>query len=324
MHVGLRDGFSAGQVIPLLLRCRGHQDQVRCHAPQRVGVPGTLARRPLRGHAAQARRAVRPRAGTSERGVCPACLSPWERVVERGESDYAHLGRLNGVDFGRGDCSPAARTNRTRNSRCPAWRKLRGRMRCRLAVHMLPVRPVSPCRRRILDPFCGSGTTGVVATAPRAPVVGLNMGASIARWPCGGSAGRMRRIPGRRRTNRYPCSRWRADAMGGEERAAYEREQKKLFEIKRRAAERDERHRHKRASAATSGLMRRRAAIGAARSGWHWRACSGRAANAVECGGWVWSTRTPRRHIQRRRSPASTRGPGTCPRRGSPRCTDRA
>ena len=112
-------------------------------------------------------------AGTSERGVCPECGSPWERVVEReremlrpktSTNGVAKL-RDGGVGYGRHDSGgkwdvtqgPSVRTTTT------GWRPT-----CDHAAEPVP----AVC----LDPFGGSGTVARVANrlSRRAILIDLN------------------------------------------------------------------------------------------------------------------------------------------------------
>ena len=101
------------------------------------------------------------KAGTSERGVCPECGAPWERVVEwtlaavkSPESAYGHGAGRN--DGGRAGLVGAGATT-------TGWRTT-------CAHDAAPVPAV------VLDPFAGSGTTGLVAQrfSRRAVLIDLN------------------------------------------------------------------------------------------------------------------------------------------------------
>ncbi len=84
------------------------------------------------------------KAGTSERGVCPKCGAPWERVVER---DIAKNGRdYEQATSGSYDIrmGPSVRATTT------GWRPS-----CRHDAEPVPA--------TVLDPFGGSGTTALVA-----------------------------------------------------------------------------------------------------------------------------------------------------------------
>lgn len=137
------------------------------------------------------------KAGTSERGACPGCGAPWERVVKAsggtiGQSWHDHKhDSTQGVRQKRGDIPTgtfAARGWETYKretigfrptcscydhhyrSEFPRARSARKRWQQDMADRWLPrVRkhpgkdewPVIPCR--VLDPFAGAGTTGMVA-----------------------------------------------------------------------------------------------------------------------------------------------------------------
>lgn len=91
-------------------------------------------------------------AGTSSRGCCAACGAPWERVVQKTtEVDQSHRGSYfdrgkTGVN-GDGRVQPGERFT----SVATGWRPT---CACKSGA------PI-PCR--VLDPFCGSGTTVEVA-----------------------------------------------------------------------------------------------------------------------------------------------------------------
>lgn len=87
-------------------------------------------------------------AGTSERGCCPMCGAPWARVVEWTpmvirRSDWGEDAGNRTASSGTMEPAPSSRTL--------GWRQT-----CRCPAH----EPV-PCR--VLDPFGGSGTSGVAA-----------------------------------------------------------------------------------------------------------------------------------------------------------------
>ena len=106
--------------------------------------------------------------GTSEHGVCGACGAPWSRVIKVsggtiGQSWHDHTqdltvgqqfeGRLANADFGQG---PYTRQQE-------GWRPTCG---CRT----LKVAPAV-----VLDPFAGSGTTGLVALRNGRSFVGIEL-----------------------------------------------------------------------------------------------------------------------------------------------------
>jgi DNA modification methylase len=115
------------------------------------------------------------KAGSSEKGVCPECGAPWERVVEverSYESNAGKAARRSGVvTLGEGvpdrnDTTRAAgdiRLGPTVRTTTTGWRQT--------CDHNSP--PVSAV---ILDPFGGSGTVGMVANrlSRRAILIDLN------------------------------------------------------------------------------------------------------------------------------------------------------
>jgi DNA modification methylase len=97
------------------------------------------------------------KAGTSERGCCPVCGSPWERVIEKeslqNQKEWTGNNRKNGCIAGGGHEGRTGQwecTSQTTGwkATCRCWAK-NGR------------NDTVPCV--VLDPFGGSGTTGLVA-----------------------------------------------------------------------------------------------------------------------------------------------------------------
>lgn len=101
-------------------------------------------------------------AGTSERGCCPACGKPWERVVDKANPK----GRVDrgGPNDGPRDAGIWSGRAGTRESTTIGWQP---------GCTCSPCEPV-PCT--VLDPFGGSGTTGYVASrnGRRAVMIELN------------------------------------------------------------------------------------------------------------------------------------------------------
>ena len=90
------------------------------------------------------------KAGTSEKGCCPACLSPWERVTERGVSTGVNGAKDNSQSTLRNDAlRHSGRVGET-TSKTTGWRPTCG----------CGEQPI-PCT--VLDPFSGTGSTGVAA-----------------------------------------------------------------------------------------------------------------------------------------------------------------
>jgi hypothetical protein len=97
------------------------------------------------------------------------CGAPWERVTKPTEEYAEHFGANNGADADRNGKgyrkhSPAV----SAQYQTVAWRPT---CRCRAKLGEVP--PVVPCT--VLDPFCGSATTGVVALKHGRDFVGMDL-----------------------------------------------------------------------------------------------------------------------------------------------------
>lgn len=101
-------------------------------------------------------------AGTSEKGCCPECGQPWERAVEPGQPNKI---TTRGVQ-------PWAKETGQRDSKgglplreimTTGWQPT-----CKCP----PAEPI-PCT--VLDPFCGTATTGVVSIRHRRRFVGIDL-----------------------------------------------------------------------------------------------------------------------------------------------------
>lgn len=121
------------------------------------------------------RRLVTPciKAGTSERGCCPECGAGWKRVVER-DRQPTRPGRDNKQDeTGLANRDAGRHVTETRTIGWQPGCKCGGEMRDDGKWHGQPYKPLAPCT--VLDPFCGSGTVGVVATQLGCRFIGVEL-----------------------------------------------------------------------------------------------------------------------------------------------------
>ena len=106
-------------------------------------------------------------AGTSEHGCCSACGAPFERIVEKGREliEQKLIGGANADGTYHGKAKKLYASTGAQDPSAVKARILEG-MRERVTVGWKPtcrhtLRTIDPCV--VLDPFSGSGTTGMVA-----------------------------------------------------------------------------------------------------------------------------------------------------------------
>lgn len=119
------------------------------------------------------------KAGTSERGCCPECGKPWERVVERidtGKTQKMADGWDTG-DGGHGSIHRNGREKGRKNVPITVQKTTGWRPACD-CFYGPGWPPAVPCA--VLDPFVGSGTTGKVAVELGRHFVGIELSAEYA------------------------------------------------------------------------------------------------------------------------------------------------
>jgi DNA modification methylase len=155
----------------------GRAESITVSARRNVRSVWTVATRPYKGahFAVMPPKLVEPciKAGTSGRGVCPACGAPWVRVVER-ERPSEPTGRTRRL---------AAKQNVVTGGVITGGAKptTLGLNAADVRATTLGWRPSCPCDAgdpipaTVLDPFAGSGTTGAVAVGLGRSFIGIDL-----------------------------------------------------------------------------------------------------------------------------------------------------
>jgi DNA modification methylase len=119
------------------------------------------------------------KAGTSERGCCPACGAPWARVVEKGAPDLDHQracgGDATGTYDGKAtkDYGPArAQDPSATKARILAGMTARETTGWRPTCSCQAAEPI-PCT--VLDCFSGAGTTALVSDRLQRSAIGIEL-----------------------------------------------------------------------------------------------------------------------------------------------------
>jgi hypothetical protein len=101
-------------------------------------------------------------AGTSEKGVCPECGAPWERVVIKGEQER-HESEAQTIGAGRGHGGDRSKHAIPAEVIDEYWQPT-----CECGIEeTIPA--------TVLDPFIGSGTTCMVARKHGRNAIGLDL-----------------------------------------------------------------------------------------------------------------------------------------------------
>ncbi len=112
------------------------------------------------------------KAGTSERGACPHCGKPWERVIEVTRGKWTHAPGPNGRQVVPGhETSP---TSCFRTGLVPRYKTVGFRPACDC-----PAADPVPCV--VLDPFAGAGTVGLVCEELGRDHIGIELNPSYIR-----------------------------------------------------------------------------------------------------------------------------------------------
>jgi DNA modification methylase len=102
-------------------------------------------------------------AGTSAKGCCPECLSPWVRVVENvGQTNYGGLRKRADAPGAEVSKTSVFRTGNITQSHAIGWQP-----GCKCGLDP------TPCT--VLDPFNGSGTSGYVAVTHGRNYIGIDL-----------------------------------------------------------------------------------------------------------------------------------------------------
>jgi hypothetical protein len=104
-------------------------------------------------------------AGTSAKGYCPSCGMPWARVVDLGPSAYALMGKTGRDAVPDEEKAPGAGGNvRTANGTVPSFRGAESQtLGWKPTCGCIGADCLTPRAGLVLDPFCGSGRTGLQA-----------------------------------------------------------------------------------------------------------------------------------------------------------------
>lgn len=109
------------------------------------------------------------KAGTSEHGCCPVCGAPWVRVVEKPRTFESGSGRSGNMPVGKNgeNLQGGGETLDIRRGPCVTATTTGWQPTCECGGESIPC--------TVLDPFAGSGTTGLVANRLGRDFVGIEL-----------------------------------------------------------------------------------------------------------------------------------------------------
>lgn len=110
------------------------------------------------------------KAGTSQHGCCAACGSPWRRVTEKVSINCSNAAIAGTEIAGKGHTSSQVRENHDiRNGPVSVTKTIGWKPPCACNAGVVPC--------TVLDPFFGSGTTGLVADRLQRNAIGIELNA---------------------------------------------------------------------------------------------------------------------------------------------------
>ena len=117
-------------------------------------------------------------AGSSAHGCCPRCGAPYRRLVERGkklDADYLRYCGANASGGTNGRARKDFAAAKAQDASATKARILAGMRERTTAGRRAAATRELRRRRSVLDPFCGAGTTGLVALEQGRSFIGVEL-----------------------------------------------------------------------------------------------------------------------------------------------------